>query len=679
MKQKGCKIERKHRFSNHFILHRKRHSVFCRLIEHQMADKQPFISAQVNLPELTVKAILLGFILSAVLAAANAYLGLLLGMTVSASIPAAVISMAVLRFFRNHTILENNMVQTAASSGESLAAGVIFTLPALVLMHYWSSFNYVETTVIALAGGVLGVLFTIPLRRALIVNQNLKFPEGIATAEVLKAGTTGGGLIRYLAGGSLLGGLVKFIAEGLKLWGAHFEAGLLFKNKVFLYFGTYLTPAVMAVGYIVGLNISTLVFLGGAISWYLAIPSYIAWHGAPDGLSATELGIQLWSTRIRYLGVGAMIVGGLWAIISIRNQLAEALKLSLSRTGKAVAAPLRTEYDAPMAWVLLGIGVLVVPIFIIYLREVQQVTLSAVMTVIMMVAGFLFSAVAGYMAGLVGSSNNPISGVTIATVLTSALILVALAGTDSPVGAASAVMIGSVVCCAAAISGDVMQDLKAGHLLGATPYRQQLVEFIGVIAGALVMAPVLNLLNDAYTIGSEKLSAPQASLMRSVAEGVFGGNLPWTIIAIGAGIGVALIIGDQMLARRNASFRLPVLAVAVGMYLPLYLDTAIFIGGLIAYLTGRFLQNKADTANHQQAKSAAENAGLLFASGLITGEAVLGILLAIPIAATGDSEILRFFKLTLPDMAGLLALALCCFLLYRAVITGYRSYKSPVG
>ncbi len=637
-------------------------------------DEQPFISPSTILPETTVKALILGFILSAVLAAANAYLGLLLGMTVSASIPAAVISMAVLKLFRKNNILENNIVQTAASSGESLAAGVIFTLPALVLMNYWADFNYWETTAIALTGGLLGVLFTIPLRKALIVREKLKFPEGVATAEVLKAGNNGSALLKYLITGSLLGGGIKLIVEGLQLWQSKFHAGVILNGKAFLYFGTYLTPAVVAVGYIVGLNIAVLVFLGGAISWYGAIPGYIALNGAPEGLTATQAGLQIWSTKVRYLGVGAMIVGGLWAIFSIRQSLGSAMKQGLEAFKKAKDSTktLRTEYDTPMSWVLIGIGILLVPVFIIYLREVQSVALSSLMTVLMVIAGFLFSAVAGYMAGLVGSSNNPISGVTIATILTSALILAALLGTDSPVGAASAIMIGSVVCCAAAISGDVMQDLKAGHILGATPARQQVMEVVGVTAGALVMAPVLTLLNNAYQIGSEKLSAPQASLMRSVAEGVFGGNLPWNIISIGALIGVIVIVCDLILQKRNSSFRMPVLAVAVGMYLPLYLDTAIFIGGIIAWLVSRFYKKNENNPRHLEAKQSAENAGLLFASGLITGEALLGIFLAIPIAVSGNDKVLKVFDYEFPSVMGLAVLFGCCLLLYNAVKKGYH-------
>ncbi len=649
-------------------------------------EHKPYIPATTILPEITVKAIILGIVLSAVLGAANAYMGLFLGLTVSASIPAAVLSMAILRMFRTSNILENNIVQTAASAGESLAAGVIFTLPALVLMGYWTEFNYLETTMIAATGGVLGVLFTIPLRNALIVKEKLLFPEGLATAEVLKVGNEGGGFLKYLVVGSVIGGSIKLIIEGFKLWGGHFEASALIKGKGFLYFGTYLTPAVMAVGYIVGLNISFLVLLGGAISWYIAIPTSIAINGVPEGVDLMDHVGALSSSKIRYLGVGAMIIGGLWAIISIRGSLASAVKEGISafrKTKDHTATALRTEYDTPMQWVIIGIGVLLVPIFIIYYREIQLLEISIFMTILMVIAGFVFSAVAGYMAGLVGSSNNPISGVTIATILSCALILAALLGTDSPVGAASAIMIGAVVCCAAAIAGDNMQDLKAGYVLGATPRNQQYMQVVGVVAAALVMAPVLNLLNNAYTIGSSVLQAPQATLMKSVAVGVFGGELPWNYIYGGVGIGILIIILDQILARRGSNFRMPVLAVAVGMYLPMYLDTAIFFGGVVAWLVERHFKKqelavatRTDSAvetptagiDMEMRKGNAEKAGLLFASGLITGEALIGVGMALPIWYFENNEIMKLTDNPLPDWVGLSVFIACCAGLYYAVV-----------
>ena len=596
---------------------------------------KPYISPETKLNELTLKSVIIGATLSVVLGAANAYFGLFSGLTVSASIPAAVISMAILKAFKNSNILENNLIQTAASAGESLAAGIIFTLPALVIMGYWESFNYLETTLIATCGGVLGVLFTIPLRKALIVKEKLAFPEGVATAEVLKTGEKGGDAIKYLIIGSLLGGLYKFGFEALNLWSGLFEKAILLKERYYLYFSLNLSPALVAVGYIVGLNISFLVFLGGVISWYVGIPLYILIKGAPEGLSAIQIGGEIWSSHIRYLGVGAMIVGGLWALVGLRSALGQAFEAGVEafkKGSKALSTTSRTELDTPMSWVLIGIGVMTVPIFLIYLTIIKDVPITLFMSLIMIVAGFLFSAVAGYMAGLVGSSNNPISGVTIATILTTALLLLLLMGTSDPAkGAAGAILVGAIVCCAAAIAGDNMQDLKAGHILGSTPRNQQIMQMVGVVSGALLIAPILNLLLASKGIGvptllhPNPLSAPQATLMMSVASGIFGGNLPWDIIVIGGFIGVLIILADEYFKRKKSNFKMPVLAVAVGLYLPFELDSSIFIGGLIAWLLEKGYQKAQNSTSVDQAK----NAGLLMASGLITGEALIGILIAV--------------------------------------------------
>ena len=643
-------------------------------------EEPSYISPATQLPELTLKAVLLGAALSVILSAANAYFGLFAGLTVSASIPAAVISMAILKLFKNSNVLENNMVQTAASAGESLAAGVIFTIPALIIMGYWETFNYWETTLIAMTGGILGILFTIPLRNALIVKEKLKFPEGVATAEVLKTGESGGGTVRYLVWGGVVGGLFKLSDSALNLWNGLFEQAVLINNKLYLYFGLNLSPALVAVGYIVGLNVSFLVFLGGAISWYVAIPIYMATVGVPEGASSVEeMGILVWSSQIRYLGVGAMVVGGLWALLSLRQSLATAFRSGVAafQKGGQQLQQVRTELDTPMSWVLIGIGVLIVPVFALYLREIHDVVITGVMAVIMVVAGFLFSAVAGYMAGLVGSSNNPISGVTIATILATALLLATLMGTDDPGrGAAATILVGAVVCCAAAIAGDNMQDLKAGHVLGATPYKQQIMQVVGVVAGALAIAPVLNNLLIAYGIGTptpeqpDALAAPQATLMQSVADGIFRGGLPWTIVAIGAVIAVVIIAIDVYLKNRNANFRMPVLAVAVGLYLPLELDTSIFVGGLVAWAVERYVRRRTDSSAGEvaaQAKGMAEKAGLLLASGLITGEALMGIAIAIGIVASGPGQLRIFEDAPFGSLPGLILLILIVIGIYQTV------------
>jgi putative OPT family oligopeptide transporter len=614
-----------------------------------------------SLPEITIKAFVLGVVLSMILGAANAYLGLFAGMTVSASIPAAVVSMGVLRLFRQSNILENNIVQTAASAGESLAAGVIFTLPALVIMGFWKEFNFFWVTVIAAFGGLLGVLFTIPLRRSLIVEGNLQFPEGIATAEVLKTGQSGGTGIVHIAVASVAGALFKLGAKGIGFWPEVIEGARQIGGSI-AYFGSNLSPALLSVGYIVGLNIAVLIFLGGAANWFVAIPVCAAFSDWPvyqnghelagQAISAVEFAGQLWSTKTRYLGVGAMLIGGLWTILQMRKSLVSGI-ISGLKAYKAVdtgrKAMLRTEKDMHMKWILVLIIASIVPLFLVYETFVGDIRVTIPMALIMLFAGFVFSAVAGYMAGLVGSSNNPISGVTIATVVVSSLLLLLLMGKAAENGPPAAIIIGSVVCCAAAIAGDNMQDLKTGYIVQATPWKQQVMQMVGTVAGALVIAPVLMLLYKAYGFkgqadaGPDALIAVQANLMASVSKGVFSGNLPWVYIFIGMGIAVSLIILDLYLESIGSSFRTPVLAVAIGIYLPLELAVPIFAGGLIHQIVKSRV--KISDGVVEEVEGPGRN-GLLFASGLITGEALMGILLAIPIILLKQIDIsLPFFNI----------------------------------
>lgn len=609
-----------------------------------------------------------------VLAGANAYLGLFAGMTISASIPAAVVSMGVLRLFRRSNILENNIVQTAASAGESLAAGVIFTLPGLIILNYWTEFDFVWVTAIAGFGGLLGVLFTIPLRRALIVEGKLKFPEGIATAEVLKSGERGGADVKYIAQAAVVGGLFKFGAAGLRIWAEVIEVARGIGGTI-AYFGSNLSPALLSVGYIVGLNIAVLIFLGGLINWVIAIPICAAFENWPvangEPMAAVDWAYRLWSDKTRYIGVGAMLVGGLWTIIRLRTSLLSGIRSGLRAyrqvRGETVEIA-RTEKDIPMKWILVLIVGSLVPLFILYQVFVKDVSVTAPMAVTMLLTGFLFSAVAGYMAGLVGSSNNPISGVTIATVLVSALLLLLLMGRGAENGPPAAIIIGSVVCCAAAIAGDNMQDLKTGYIVEATPWKQQVMQMVGTVSAAFVMAPILTLLLKAYgfeghaSARDNPLAAPQANLMASVSEGVFAGELPWQFVWIGVVLAVGVIILDEYLVRRGSSFRMPVLAVAIGIYLPLELEVPIFAGGIIHYVISKLHQRR------NVPKDAAETAnrhGLLFASGLITGEALLGILLAIPIVVSGNPKVLAITKEPFGMWPGLILLAGIGYWLYR--------------
>lgn len=636
-------------------------------------------------PQLTARAIILSVILAMILAAANTYLGLFAGLTIATAIPAAVVSMAVLRVLGGGGILENNIVQTGASAGSSIAAGVIFTVPALVIFGYWDDFRYSWVLAIAGLGGVLGVIFSVPLRRSLIVDQQLAFPEGKAAAEVLKAGENPSQGIKVLAGAAGLGGIGKLIAaSGLRLVpDAAAHGG--FIGKSIAYMGTNLSPALLGVGYIVGLNIGTVVVAGGILSWNIAIPIYSAFFLDTDpalaariaGISAEDAAGAIWSAQIRYLGVGAMLIGGVWTLISLRNSLLSGIRSGLAATRSGTARVIEhTEQDLPMKAVLIGLVVFTLPLAGLYHAIVNNFTVSLPMTIIMIVAGFLFSSVSAYMAGLVGSSNNPVSGITIGTILFASLVLTVLMGRDAPLGPVAAIMIGAVVCCAAAIAGDNLQDLKCGYMVGATPWRQQVMLAIGAISCALVMAPVLNLLAKAYGIGvptadhPNPLLAPQATLMASVAKGMFGGELPWTLIWIGAAIGAVIIGIDEMQKKRGSSFRVPVLAAAVGIYLPLDLTVPIFLGGLLAHLVERATGMHNDPA----AAERIHQKGVLFSAGLITGEALVGILIAIPIVTAGQADVLALpGNLQFGELPGLVIFALIGYLLYRIAAAGARS------
>lgn len=635
-------------------------------------------------PQLTFRAVLLAIILAVILSAANAYLGLFAGLTIATAIPAAVVSMGVLRLLGGGTILENNIVQTGASAGSSIAAGVIFTIPALIILGYWDDFRYSWVLAIAGLGGLLGVLFSVPLRRSMIVEDPLPFPEGKAAAEVLKAGENPGPGLKILGVSAVIGALVKAgAASGMRLL-PDAAAGAGFFGRYLGYMGTNLSPALLGVGYIVGLNIGIVVLSGSILSWHIAIPIYHAFFQSADpalaadivGASAEDAAFAIWSTKIRYLGVGAMLIGGVWTLFSLRKSLLSGIKSGIAAARKGSGAIVaETERDLPMKWMLVALVLFVLPLLGLYQAIVGQWFVSVPMTVIMIVAGFLFVSVSAYLAGLVGSSNNPVSGITIATILFASVVLMLLLGRESPIGAVAAIMIGAVVCCAAAVGGDNLQDLKAGYIVGATPWKQQLMLGIGAFSCALIMAPVLNLLAEAYGIGAptadkpNSLSAPQATLMASVARGMFGGELPWDIIAIGAVVGAVIIAIDSWLKSRNSSFRVPVLAAAIGIYLPLELMVPIFLGGLLAWFVER--RHGMVGTHDESLRDRIHRPGTLFAAGLITGEALMGILIAIPIVVSGRADVIALpEQFRFGEIFGLVVLAIVGWLLYR---TGVKS------
>ena len=609
--------------------------------------------------ETTLRALVLGTLLSVVMLAANMYLGLRVGMTVSASIPAAVISMAILRgMLRTGTILENNIVQTMASTGESLAAGVIFTIPALLFVNVWSTFAFWPTMLIACLGGLLGVLLMIPMRRALIVNRpDLAYPEGVACAEVLKAGEAGGSGVRLIGAGLLLGALVKFLDGGIHLL-RHTVEGAMVKGKTLLYFGADLSPALLAVGYIVDLHIASLVFLGGAFSWLMAIPLAGGGDAAGAPLDAVW---AIWKSDIRYLGVGAMLVGGLHAVWSVRHGLAAGLR-AVSGLGRNTGPESgRTDRDLPASALAALLLAVMAGTFGLYIHLVGGVLVAGLATVAMLAGAFLFVAVATYIVGLVGSSNSPVSGMTICALLLAALVLLGC-GVSGATATLAVLGVAGVVCCAVCTAGDIAQDLKTGSLVGATPARQQWCQILSVVIPAFFVAPVLTLLHRAYTIGSEQLLAPQAALFAGLAQGFFGdGGLPWGMVGAGAGIGVALLAVNWLLRRFGWRYQAHLMPVAVGMYLPLALAVPMLAGGILRYAASR---NSAESGSGRDT-----GPGVLFGSGLIAGEAIMGILLAVPIVlgiSLGDAGS--------PLSASLIAFAVL-ILLYIMVIMR-RSHRA---
>ncbi len=588
----------------------------------------PFVPPEKSIAEFTLAAIILGVVLGTIMTAANTYAGLYAGMTVTASIPAAVISMGVLRgIFRRGTILENNVVQTIASAGESLAAGIIFTIPALVIVGVWHDFKFWPVTIIAISGGLLGVLFMIPLRRTLIVEEKeLIYPEGLACAEVLEVGETKGSGIVYIFSAIGIGIIFKSLVSAVSVIRGTVE-GAWSAGRTAMYFGSDMSVLLLGIGYIVGLNIGVLVFIGGAMGWIIGIPLYGAANGVQADGSLVDWAYTIWSTQIRYMGVGAMIVGGLWSIIRIRSGIAKGLRDALFGREHLEKGPIpRTEQDLKQKLVLLLTVITIASVLGVYLYLLPSPGVAVVSTVAMVIAGFFFVAVSSYIVGLVGSSNNPISGMTICTILFASALLL-LAGMSGSQGILASLGVAGVVCCAAATAGDISQDLKTGYMVGATPRRQQLSQVLGVVIPAFVIAPVLTVLHKAYGIGSTELPAPQATLFASIARAMFTeAEMPWNMVMIGAGIGIGLVIIDEVLRAQESKFRAHVMPVAVGIYLPLGLAVPILLGGVIQSVVRSATRGRGD-------EEAAVHRGVLFSSGLIAGEAIMGIVVALLIVA----------------------------------------------
>ena len=615
-------------------------------------DFKPYVPAEKITPEITITSVIMGILLAVVFGAANAYLGLRVGMTVSASIPAAVIAMGVIRIImRRNSILESNIVQTIGSAGESLAAGAIFTLPALFLWAAEGKMDkpgILEITLIALIGGLLGVFFMVPLRNALIVKEHgvLPYPEGTACAEVLLAGEKGGANATTVFAGMGFAALFKLIIDGFKFVSGEITVAVKgFAGAI----GTQIYPAVLSVGYICGARIASFMFAGGVLSWLVIIPLIVMFGGDATIYPVADQTISevyaaggasaIWSNYIRYIGAGALAAGGIISLIKslplIVKTFGGAMK-SMIGGGKATGA--RTDNDINIVVVLAAIVVLA---FVIWL--VPAIPVSLLGAFIIVIFGFFFATVSSRMVGLVGSSNNPVSGMAIATLLIATLIL-KVTGAEGVAGMASAIAIGSVICIVAAIAGDTSQDLKTGFLLGATPKKQQIGEVIGVVAAALAIGGTLYLLDSAWGFGSEQLAAPQATLMKLITEGVMSGNLPWELVFVGVFIAIVVeIIG------------IPVLPFAIGIYLPVQLNACIMVGGLIRLGLDKLKKP-------EEEKKSIINDGILFCSGMIAGEGLVGILLAL-FAVFGIDKMINFSSmLGIPqivmDIGGIVLLAL---------------------
>ena len=627
-----------------------------REMDNNKKDFKPYIPADKVVPEFTVTALLIGILLAIVFGAANAYLGLLVGMTVSASIPAAVISMGIIRvILRKDSILENNMVQTIGSAGESVAAGAIFTLPALFLWAEEGKIDFpsiLTIFLIALFGGVLGVCFMVPLRQALIVEEHgtLPFPEGTACAEVLLAGEEGGSKAGTVFAGLGIAAVYKFLADGTQLFKS--EIGHAFESYKGSQVGIQVLPALAGVGYICGPKISSYMFAGGTLSWFVLMP-LIALFGAdatifPASKTVTELLTMevggpsaLWSNYIKYIGAGAVATGGIISLIKSLPLIIRTFKQAIDsmKNKNAAHKGLRTEQDLPIP-VLIAVALVIA--VLIWLIPTFPVNLIGALIIV--VFGFFFATVSSRMVGLIGSSNNPVSGMTIATLLFATVILKAT-GTTGITGMVGAISIGGIICIVAAIAGDASQDLKTGFIVGATPKKQQLGEIIGVVASAAAIGFVLYLLNEAWGYGTEKIPAAQATMMKMLVEGIMNGELPWALIFIGVFIAIVVEI-----------LHMPVMPFAVGMYLPFSLSAGIMAGGVVRIL----VEKRKGTEKEKKART---DRGLLFTSGMIAGEGIVGILLAVFAVFKIDSKIVLPFQL--PQIGSLILFIALLALLYR--------------
>lgn len=659
----------------------------------------PIIPASQSIPEITIRALILGTILTIILAAANAYLGLKVGQTVSASIPAAIISMSILRFFKNSNVLENTMVQTMASVGESLIAGVAFILPALIILHTWAGFYYWQTVIVALLGGILGVLFTIPLRRALLQDKTLRYPEGIAISNVLRASANKEKTdMKALTMGGLVGALISLFQAGFQILTDTFDFWVKSSNTLFG-FELGLSPALIAAGYIVGINVAISFLVGIVIGWLAGVPA-LGWiYGIPTGVDSTSDAVMaIYHAHIRFIGVGTMLVGALWTLCTLFKPIAQSIMASfatLAHRTDGTSENLRTERDIPINYVLWGVIFMLIPIFILVANYIvpndSQIShtfhtvVCGFSAIYVIIGGFIFCSISSYFAGLIGSSNTPVSGLLVSALLIFCLLILAF---FSSIGGVSGkevfgVILGIGTCViigvGIAISNDTMQDLKVGQVVGATPWKQQLMLVLGVIVSAFVVPPILELLYNAYGIGgvfphpgmskTQMLAAPQATLMATVAQGVYTHNLAWAMIIVGAVVGVLCIIVDEIV--KQFGTRLPVLAVGLAIYLPMNTTIPVVIGGILAHIIHVRLNKMYRRGEEETQNASHRHRGLLLACGIVAGASIMGVILAIPFAIKQSSDALKIMPDQYMSLAGILSIVvtiLMCAWIYRVVM-----------
>ena len=671
-------------------------------------EHNEFMQHELRLPELTVRGMLLGAVLTVIFTASNVYLGLKVGLTFSSAIPAAVISMAVLKMAKDSNILENNMVQTQASAAGTLSA-IIFIIPGMLMIGYWHGFEFMQTLLVAACGGCLGVLFTIPLRRAMVVHSDLAYPEGVAAAEILKVGsrTRADGKsesgIKEILSGSVVAGIIAFLTNGLQVLGgslsAWFHVG---RGMTQLPLGY--STALVGAGYLIGIASGLAMLVGILIAWAGFVPYFTMTEALPDGMTLQKFAGAVYQQKVRLIGAGAMGVAAIWTLMTLARPVIDGVKESIAgtRMDDTEKGLHRMDIDMSMKSIALVFGVTVIGLLAIFYLFVspesippnQKLIFTVVGVGVSVLMGFFVAAACAYMAGLVGTSASPISGIGILGIIVSSLVMYALCSSfgifDLPGGekfaTATAIFTTSIILAIACISNDNMQDLKTGWLVGATPWRQQAALLIGCVVGALVIAPVLNLLYEAYGFPgamprpgmdpAQALSAPQAVLMTTIAQGIFSSKLAWEYIYIGIGLGVVLVLIDQLLKRTTKNLVLPPLAVGMGIYLPPVIQTPLVVGAILGYFLNRHLRKTAGA----EAEAAGLRRGTLFASGLIVGESIVGVLLAglivLSVSNGGDENPLAMVGSDFADTAEMLGLAVFLGLLAlfsKIVLSGKKA------